>query len=389
LLDTDMYRVMHNGDSADAMRIAYVVGARPNFVKMAPVIAAMRRRIPDGRHALIHTGQHYDRLMSDIFLEQLGVPAPDHMLGVGSASHAVQTARVMERIEPVLIDERPDLMIVPGDVNSTLAATLVGAKLGIPVAHLESGLRSFDRTMPEEINRIVVDQFSDYLFFHSDEAIANLRAEGIADERMHFVGNTMIDSLVAVEDRFRSANAANRLGMEAGNYLLVTLHRPALVDGPLLADVIARLDDLSHELPVLFPLHPRTRKMMERMRLKPLPAVRLIEPMSYLCFLSLEADSAAVLTDSGGVQEETTYLGVPCFTLRDTTERPVTVRVGTNHLLGLDPGNIDQILSHLAKPEAATKPPALWDGHAAERVADILESSISRFLRTKYEAAPR
>ena len=198
------------------MRIAYVVGARPNFVKMAPVIAELRRRLPNGRHTLIHTGQHYDRLMSDIFLEELGVPAPDHMLGVGSASHAVQTARVMERIEPVLETERPDLVIVPGDVNSTLAATLVAVKLGIPVAHLESGLRSFDRTMPEEINRIVADEFSEYLFLHSDEAIENLRAEGIADERMHFVGNTMIDSLVAMEERFRNANAAAALGVAAG-----------------------------------------------------------------------------------------------------------------------------------------------------------------------------
>jgi UDP-N-acetylglucosamine 2-epimerase (non-hydrolysing) len=278
----------------------------------------------------------------------------------------------MERIEPVLIEEHPDLVIVPGDVNSTLAATLVAVKLGIPVAHLESGLRSFDRTMPEEINRIVADEFSEYLFLHSDEAIENLHAEGIADERMHFVGNTMIDSLVAVEERFRSANAASNLGVDPGNYLLVTLHRPALVDGPLLADVVALLEDASRELPVLFPVHPRTRKMMEGMGLHPVAGVHLIEPVSYIEFLSLEADARAVLTDSGGVQEETTYLNVPCFTLRENTERPVTVRAGTNTLLGLEPERIDDILPALAEPKTVAEPPPLWDGRAADRVADVL-----------------
>jgi UDP-N-acetylglucosamine 2-epimerase (non-hydrolysing) len=358
--------------SAGTMRIAYVVGARPNFVKMAPVVADLRRRVPEGQHTLIHTGQHYDRLMSDIFLEELGVPAPDHMLNVGSASHAVQTARVMERIEPVLEAERPDLLIAPGDVNSTLAATLVAVKLGIPVAHLESGLRSFDRTMPEEINRIVADEFSEYLFLHSEEAVENLLAEGIAEERMHFVGNTMIDSLVIMEERFRNADTASAMGLEAGNYLLVTLHRPALVDGPLLADVMARLDDVGRELPILFPVHPRTRKTMEHLGLHPGPAVHLTEPVSYLEFLSLEAEAHAVLTDSGGVQEETTYLGVPCFTLRDNTERPVTVRAGTNTLLGLDPKRIDDILPALTRPKAVTKPPPLWDGKAAERVGETI-----------------
>ncbi|HWY17138.1 MAG TPA: UDP-N-acetylglucosamine 2-epimerase (non-hydrolyzing) [Solirubrobacteraceae bacterium] len=354
------------------MRIAYVVGARPNFVKMAPVISELRHRLPDARHTLIHTGQHYDRLMSDIFLEELDVRAPDHMLDVGSASHAVQTARVMERIEPVLELERPDLLLVPGDVNSTLAATLVAVKLGIPVAHLESGLRSFDRTMPEEINRIVADEFAEHLFLHCDEAIENLRSEGIADERMHFVGNTMIDSLVAMEQRFRAVNAAVALGVQPGDYLLVTLHRPALVDGPLLADAVARLQKVSRKLPVVFPVHPRTRKTMELMGFQSTPAVRLIEPVSYLEFLSLEADAAAVLTDSGGVQEETTYLGVPCFTLRDNTERPVTVRTGTNTLLGLEPQRIDDILPLLARAKTATEAPPLWDGRAAERVADVL-----------------
>src|SRR3954469_18797821 len=240
------------------MKVLSVVGARPNFVKTAPVISELSRRHPEWDHVLVHTGQHYDSMMSEIFLEELGVGEPDHMLGVGSASHAVQTARVLERIEPVLEQERPDLVIVPGDVNSTLAATLAAAKLGIRLAHLESGLRSFDRTMPEEINRIVADEFADFLFLHSDEAVDNLRAEGIPDERMHFVGNTMIDSLVAMEARFRAMETAKRLGAEPGGYLLVTLHRPALVDGPLLAVVMERLGALAGALPVIFPVHPRT-----------------------------------------------------------------------------------------------------------------------------------
>jgi UDP-N-acetylglucosamine 2-epimerase (non-hydrolysing) len=362
------------------MRLAYVVGTRPNFVKMAPVISEMRRRLPDARHALIHTGQHYDRMMSEVFLRDLDLPKPAHVLGVGSASHAVQTARVMESIEPVFERERPDLVIVPGDVNSTLAAVLVAVKLGIRVAHLESGLRSFDRTMPEEINRIVADEFSEHLFLHCEEAVDNLRAEGIPDERAHLVGNTMIDSLVATEERFRALDAAIALGFQPGHYLLVTLHRPALVDGPLLADVVARLEKVSRELPVLFPVHPRTRKMMELMGFHSTPAVRLIEPVSYLEFLSLEADACGVLTDSGGVQEETTYLGVPCFTLRDNTERPVTIRAGTNTLLGLEPERIDEILIALARPKLTSEPPPLWDGRAAERVADVLQASERELL---------
>jgi UDP-N-acetylglucosamine 2-epimerase (non-hydrolysing) len=362
-------------------RILSVVGARPNFVKTAPVISAIQRLQPGWDHVLVHTGQHYDRMMSQIFLEQLGVPEPDHMLGVGSGSHAQQTARVMERLEPVLIEEQPDLVIVPGDVNSTLAATLVAAKLQIPVGHLESGLRSFDRTMPEELNRIVADQLADILFLHSEEAIDNLRREGIPDERMYFVGNTMIDSLVAVEERFRAAETARGIGAEPGGYLLVTLHRPALVDGPLLPDVIERLGEVATELPVVFPVHPRTRKMMEGLELP--PGILLIDPVSYLDFLSLEADAAAVLTDSGGVQEETTYLGVPCFTLRDNTERPVTVRAGTNTLLGLEPERIGDILPALEGMPGRSdraEPPAFWDGHAADRVVDAVARFSSQVL---------
>jgi UDP-N-acetylglucosamine 2-epimerase (non-hydrolysing) len=354
------------------MRTLSVVGARPNFVKTAPVVSEIRRRIPEGRHVLLHTGQHYDRMMSDIFLEQLGVPEPDYMLNVGSGSHAVQTARVMERIEPVLEEERPDVVIVPGDVNSTLAATLVAAKLQIPVAHLESGLRSYDRTMPEEINRIVADEFSEFLLLHSDEAIDNLRREGIPDERMYFVGNTMIDSLVAMESRFRDLRTAETFGLDRGGYLLVTLHRPALVDGPLLAEVTAQLDAVARELPVLFPVHPRTRNRMRELGLT--PSFTMVDPVGYLEFLSLQADARAVLTDSGGVQEETTYLGVPCFTLRDNTERPVTIRAGTNTLLGLEPERIADVLPSLgSQPPAPSEPPPLWDGHAAGRVVDVLE----------------
>jgi UDP-N-acetylglucosamine 2-epimerase (non-hydrolysing) len=354
------------------MRILYLVGTRPNFVKTAPVIAALRSRLPDSRHALVHSGQHYDRLMSEVFLEELGVPAPDHMLEVGSGSHAAMTARTMERLEPVLAAESPDLVIVPGDVNSTLAAVLVAVKMGIPVAHVESGLRSFDLTMPEEVNRIVADRFSELLFLHSDEAIDNLRAEGIADERMHMVGNTMIDTLVALEDRFRGAGAAARLGVEPGAYALVTLHRPALVDGPLLPQTVEQLAALAREMPVVFPVHPRTRKMMESLD-SDHPGLALIEPLGYLDFLSLLADAGAVLTDSGGIQEETTYLGIPCFTLRDNTERPVTVRAGTNTLLGLDPAAIAGIPAALsARSEAPSEPPPLWDGRAAERIADVV-----------------
>jgi UDP-N-acetylglucosamine 2-epimerase (non-hydrolysing) len=354
------------------MRIVYVIGTRPNFVKTAPVIAALRERLPDARHAIVHTGQHYDRLMSEVFLEELGVPAPDHMLEVGSGTHAVQTARTMERLEPVLVEEEPDLLLVPGDVNSTLAAVLTAAKMQIPVGHIESGLRSFDRTMPEEVNRIVADEFSDYLFLHSDEAIENLRAEGIAEERMHFVGNTMIDSLVALEERIRAAGSAAQLGVEPGAYVLVTLHRPALVDGDLLPETVAQLAALAREMPVVFPVHPRTRKMMEAID-SDHPGLLLADPLGYVDFLSLVADAAAVLTDSGGIQEETTYLGVPCFTLRANTERPVTIRAGTNTLLGLDPAAIATIPAALSeRPPAPSDPPPLWDGKAAQRIADVL-----------------
>jgi UDP-N-acetylglucosamine 2-epimerase (non-hydrolysing) len=354
------------------MRILYVVGTRPNFVKTAPVIGALRQRHPEGRHTIVHTGQHYDRLMSEVFLEELGVPAPDHLLEVGSGSHALQTARTMERLEPVLEDERPDLVMVPGDVNSTLAAALTAVKMEIPVAHIESGLRSFDLTMPEEVNRIVADHFARWLFLHSPEAVTNLRHEGIPEERLHMVGNTMIDTLVALEGRFRAAGAAARLGVEPGAYLLVTLHRPALVDGSLLAETMAQLTALAQQMPVVFPVHPRTQKMMEGLEPEH-PGLLLSEPLGYLDFLSLLAEARAVLTDSGGIQEETTYLGVPCFTLRANTERPVTLTSGTNTLLGLDPAAIARIPILLAEGRGGpSEPPPLWDGRAAQRIAEAI-----------------
>jgi UDP-N-acetylglucosamine 2-epimerase (non-hydrolysing) len=354
------------------VRIVHVVGTRPNLVKMAPVIAAARERFGAESSVVVHTGQHYDRAMSEVFFEELGVPEPDHMLGVGSGSHGEQMARVLERLEPVLGDQRPDIVLVPGDVNSSAAAALCASRLGIPVGHVESGLRSFDRTMPEEINRIVADHLSELLFLHSPEAEDNLRAEGIDEGGFRFVGNTMIDTLVALEARFRARDAARAVGVEPGSFLLVTLHRPALVDGPLLGDAIAALERVAAQMPVVFPVHPRTRKMMGE---RGAGAITLTDPVGYLDFLSLEADAAAVLTDSGGIQEETTYLGVPCFTLRDNTERPVTVRAGTNTLLGLAPDRIAEIPELLgARPAERPQPPEKWDGHAAERVAEALAS---------------
>ena len=358
------------------MRLLHVIATRPNFVKMAPLIAALRREDPDGRHPIVHTGQHYDANMSSIFLAELGVPEPDHMLGVGGGSNAETVAGVLARIAPVIEAEEPDLVVVPGDVNSTLAAALACAHLGVPVAHLEAGLRSFDRSMPEEVNRVLVDQVSELLLTHSPEALDNLVAEGIAPERVHEVGNTMIDTLVALEDRFRSRGAAAAHGLEPGSFLLVTLHRPALVDGPLLAPAIESLREVSARMPVVFPVHPRTRKRIEAEGIDA-GELHLIEPVGYLDFLSLQSDAGAVLTDSGGIQEESTYLGVPCFTLRDNTERPITVEQGTNTLLGLDPDRI-AALPDLLDAGVSGARPALWDGRAAERAATVVAAQISR-----------
>jgi UDP-N-acetylglucosamine 2-epimerase (non-hydrolysing) len=352
---------------------------------MAPVIAACRDRFGPAANTVVHTGQHYDRAMSEIFFEELGVPEPDHLLGVGSGTHGAQAARVIERLTPILESGAPDFVIVSGDVNSTLAAALAAERAGCAVAHVESGLRSFDRTMPEEINRIVTDHIAERLYTHSDEAAENLAAEAIAEGRVRFVGNTMIDTLVALLDRIAEQRSAAAIGVAEGEFILVTLHRPALVDGPLLGDAIERLAGVAAEIPVVFPVHPRTRaRLVAAGWVGSEPGLHLIDPIGYLDFLSLVGVAAGVLTDSGGVQEETTFLGVPCFTLRDNTERPVTVRAGTNTLLGLDPARIAEIPEMLAASSSATPgaarsaegrvsgPPPLWDGRAAERVADVL-----------------
>jgi UDP-N-acetylglucosamine 2-epimerase (non-hydrolysing) len=355
-------------------RVLSVVGTRPNMMKIAPIAAELTRRGDEFEHVLVHTGQHYDREMSAVFLEELGVGDPDYSLGVGSGSHAQQTARVMERLEPVLLEAEPDVVLVPGDVNSTLAAALTAAKLQLPIGHVEAGLRSFDRTMPEELNRIVADQVSQFLFTHSPEARGNLLAEGCAAEAIHEVGNTMIDSLVAMRERIDDARAPEACGLVRGKYLVVTLHRPNLVDGPLLAEAVAQLEAVSETLEVVFPVHPRTRAALATLGVDAASdRLRLIEPVGYVEFLSLVAGSAAVLTDSGGIQEETTYLGLPCFTLRANTERPITVELGTNVLLGLAPERIAEVpaLIEEARERPSSVPP-LWDGKASARVADVL-----------------
>jgi len=348
-----------------------VIGTRPNFMKMAPVIRLLAEQPDEFRQVVVHTGQHYDRAMSEVFLEQLGVGAPDHMLGVGSGSHGAQTARVMERLEPLLLELEPDLVLVPGDVNSTLAAALTAAKLDIRVGHVEAGLRSFDRTMPEELNRVLTDQLSSLLFTHSPEATGHLLREGCRERDIHLVGNTMIDTLVAMKPRFDALDSAAAHGLRPGSYLVVTLHRPALVDGPLLRVALEQLQNVARSLPVIFPIHPRTRARMAAEGISA-PRVLLAEPLGYLEFLSLVAAARGVLTDSGGIQEETTYLGVPCFTLRDNTERPITCSLGTNTLLGLDPLRIAEIPELLDRAEPTGQIPALWDGHAAQRLVDVL-----------------
>ena len=340
-------------------------------MKMAPVIRLLADAPDDFRQIVVHTGQHYDRAMSEIFLDQLGVGAPDHMLGVGSGAHAAQTARVMERLEPLLVDLAPDVVLVPGDVNSTLAAALTASKLGIPVGHVEAGLRSFDRTMPEEVNRVLTDQLSSLLFTHSPEARDHLLREGCRDSDIHLVGNTMIDTLVAMRERFEALDAAAAHGLRPGDYLLVTLHRPALVDGALLRVALEQLDVVARTIPVIFPIHPRTRASVQAQGISA-PGVILAEPLGYLEFLSLMASARGVLTDSGGIQEETTYLGVPCFTLRDNTERPITCSLGTNTLLGLDPLRLGELPALLEQDRPPSQIPPLWDGQAARRLVGVL-----------------
>jgi UDP-N-acetylglucosamine 2-epimerase (non-hydrolysing) len=357
-----------------AGRVLAVVGARPNFVKVAPILHALAE-VRDLEVRVLHTGQHYDRALSGSFLEQLDMPRPDHYLGVGSGTHAEQTGAVMVGVERILADEPQDAVIVPGDVNSTLGAALAASKAGVPIVHVESGLRSRDWTMPEEINRVVTDRISDLLLCHCDEAVDNLAAEGISGDAVAVVGNTMIDSLLRLLPAARAGGALDRLGLEPGGYVLVTLHRPALVDEPtLLAPVIEVLDDLAGTLPVILPVHPRTRARLDSMGAGAAQRLTVIEPLEYLDFIALEASARLVVTDSGGVQEETSALGVPCLTYRDNTERPVTTTHGTNRLVGVEPKALGRAAREaLATPaDEQAEPIPLWDGHAGPRAAGAI-----------------
>ena len=353
------------------MHILHVVGARPNFIKAAPLIEVLAH-FDQIRQTLVHTGQHYDVNMSDLFFQQLCIPEPDINLGVGSASHAQQTAEIMSRLEPVLLERKPGLVLVYGDVNSTVAAALVCAKLLIPVGHVEAGLRSFDRTMPEEINRLLTDQIADILFTPSADADENLKREGVAAEKVHLVGNVMIDTLV------RLLPKASQPDLEdlPEYFALVTLHRPSNVDKPgVFKQIVESLITISEGWPVIFPIHPRTRQRITDFALS-LPdngRLRLLEPMPYLRFLGLLRRASVVITDSGGIQEETTYLGVPCLTLRENTERPVTVTLGTNILVGPDLERLQtEVQRILAGDGKQGQVPPLWDGHAAERIAAVI-----------------
>src|SRR2546426_1599917 len=357
------------------MRIVSVVGARPNFMKLAPVDRELAKR-GDVEHVIVHTGQHYDPEMSDAFFEELWIPAPDYHLGVGSGSHAAQTAAVMQRLEPVLTRLQPDVVLVYGDVNSTLAAALVAAQLGLRVGHVEAGLRSGDWTMPEEINRVVTDRLSELLFIPSRDAAANLAAEGASADRVHFVGNVMIDSLCWALPRALEGNAAARHGLREAGYVVVTLHRPSNVDDPAtLRALLDALHRLSRERPVVFPMHPRVRKQLngDGFDVARDGDLRLIEPVGYLEMLGLVAGAALVITDSGGLQEETTYLGVPCLTVRPNTERPITCTNGTNRLV---PPRGDTILA-AAERAVTRRPPGRpvierWDGRTADRIVRVL-----------------
>jgi UDP-N-acetylglucosamine 2-epimerase (non-hydrolysing) len=353
-----------------------VVGARPNFVKVAPLFHALGA-LHGIEPALLHTGQHYDRSLSDVFVEQLGLPAPAHHLGVGSGTHAEQTAAVLVGTERVLLAEPPAALVVAGDVNSTLGAGLAATKLGVPVVHLEAGLRSGDWTMPEEVNRVLVDRLSELLLVHSPDAVENLAREGIAGDRVALVGNTMIDSLRRLLPAARATGAVGRLRLDAGGYVLVTLHRPSLVDDPArLGDVLDVLAGLAAELPVVFPLHPRTRARLPAAA-RSVPALHLLDPLDYLEFIALEESARLVVTDSGGVQEETSALGVACLTYRTTTERPVTVERGTNRLVGIEPGALAAAArAVLAAPPPELRPIPLWDGKAGVRAAAAVERLV-------------
>ncbi|MDY7226875.1 non-hydrolyzing UDP-N-acetylglucosamine 2-epimerase [Hyalangium rubrum] len=359
-------------------KVLHIVGARPNFMKVAPIHKAIAQR---GRlsQILVHTGQHYDVKMSDVFFTDLGMPAPDVYLGIGSGSHAEQTARIMIELEKVFLREKPDLVSVVGDVNSTLAGALVASKMGIRISHVEAGLRSFDTTMPEEINRIVTDRLADLLLTPSQDGDANLLKEGVDPSRIHFVGNVMIDTLLASKAQAEKLSTLQELGLTAGNYAVCTLHRASNVDDPkVLGGLLSALAHVAGRMPILFPVHPRTRKMLADQGLSGMlertPALRLVEPMGYLEFLALTSQARLILTDSGGLQEESTALGVPCLTLRENTERPITVEQGTNLVVGTDPVRISQEADRILDGQGKQgRVPALWDGRSAERIAELYE----------------
>jgi len=361
-----------------------VAGARPNFMKIAPLMRALAGD-PGFETILIHTGQHYDDNMSGQFLRDLGIPAPQYHLDVGSGSHAQQTAEIMRRIEPVLEQLRPTAVIVVGDVNSTAAAAMVAKKLGIDVVHAEAGLRSFDRSMPEEINRIVTDSITDLFLVTEESGRTNLLREGIAPERIHLVGNLMIDSLQQHLERARSSDIADKLGVRGTSYGVVTLHRPANVDDvEALTEILGGLGVIAETLPLLWPVHPRTRARLNSGEVLLPKAIRLLEPLGYLDFLSLEANASLLLTDSGGIQEETTVLGVDCLTLRDNTERPVTIELGTNRLAGTERATILAAWEETKRSARKKQIPPLWDGRAGERSREVLrEFYASRARGTK------
>jgi UDP-N-acetylglucosamine 2-epimerase (non-hydrolysing) len=362
------------------MRIANVVGARPNFMKIAPLMREMRRH-PELEVTLIHTGQHYDDSMAGRFFEDLELPPPDVSLNVGSGSHANQTAEVMKRVEPVLNDIKPHVVVVVGDVNSTLGAALTAVKLGIAVAHVEAGLRSFDRSMPEEINRVLTDAISEYLFVTEESGLLNLIREGIDARKIHTVGNVMIDSLDQCRDVWQRSSVLAEFGLTQGRYGVVTLHRPSNVDDPsTLLGLMKALAEIGGRMPLVFPVHPRTRKRLEEIAMGAQPratsGIHYVPPLGYLDFIALVAGSRLVLTDSGGLQEETTALGVPCLTLREQTERPITVTHGTNRVVGISPDRIVAEACRLLRESirAASRPP-LWDGKASQRIVSLLRDS--------------
>ncbi|MBC7185491.1 MAG: UDP-N-acetylglucosamine 2-epimerase (non-hydrolyzing) [Calditrichaeota bacterium] len=377
------------------MKLVLVAGARPNFMKVAPILKGLRAYPEHFTPVFVHTGQHYDADMSDVFLADLGLPQPDHYLGVGSGTHAEQTAAVLEAFEPVVHAERPDVVIVVGDVNSTLAAALAAAKLCVPVAHVEAGLRSFDRTMPEEVNRILTDHLCDLLFTTCEDANANLRAEGIAEDKIHFVGNTMVESLLTFLPQAQRSAVGERLQLSRGDYCLVTLHRPSNVDDPnALAGLFGALQEIAEELKVVFPAHPRTQKRLREFGLwspdKQAGSVVVLDPVGYVDFLWLEANARLVITDSGGVQEETTILGVPCLTVRQNTERPITISMGTNVLVGTDPRRlVAEAKRVLAGNGKRGSVPPLWDEHVSGRIVAALVTWWERRAPASVAAAAK